>query len=101
MKSRLVSFVSVFLSVGLVPCGSSAATSQPTVGYVSCGGSASSTTPSPTSTQGHWQVILTVKTAAVDFGITGIALDAKGNLYLAELDDSRIYKYSTSGKCLG
>jgi tripartite motif-containing protein 71 len=101
MKSRLASFVSVFLSVGLVSCGSSAATSPPTAGYVSCGGSTSSTTPGSTSTQGHWQVILTVKTAAVDFGITGIALDAQGNLYLAELDDSRIYKYSTSGKCLG
>jgi tripartite motif-containing protein 71 len=45
-------------------------------------------------------VILTVKTAAVDFGVTGIALDDKGNLFLAEFDDSRIYKYSPSGKLL-
>jgi tripartite motif-containing protein 71 len=42
-------------------------------------------------------VVLTVKTSSVDLGITGIALDGKGNLFLAEFDDSRIYKYSTSG----
>lgn len=61
---------------------------------VSCGGS-TATTPAPS-----WQVILTVKTDAVDLGITGIALDGKGNLFLAEFDDSKIYKYSTSGKLL-
>jgi sugar lactone lactonase YvrE len=43
-------------------------------------------------------VILTVKTDSVDLGITGIALDRQGHLFLAEFDDSRIYKYSTSGK---
>jgi tripartite motif-containing protein 71 len=102
MRSRVVSFVSAFLSVGLVSCGSSAATtaSGPTVGYVSCGGAAPSTLPGSTSTQGNWQVILTVKTTGVNFGITGIALDAQGNLYLAEFDDSRIYKYSAAGSCL-
>jgi DNA-binding beta-propeller fold protein YncE len=45
-------------------------------------------------------VLLTVKTAAVDFGIPGIALDGHGNLYVAEFDDNLIYKYSTSGKLL-
>jgi hypothetical protein len=34
-------------------------------------------------------VILTVKTSAVNLGITGIALDGQGNLYLAEFDDDR------------
>jgi DNA-binding beta-propeller fold protein YncE len=45
-------------------------------------------------------VILTVKTTYVNLGIAGVAFDANGNLYLAEFDDSRIYKYSTSGKLL-
>jgi NHL repeat len=42
-------------------------------------------------------VILTVKTPAVSFGIAGVALDGQGNLYLTEMDDDLIYKYSTSG----
>jgi tripartite motif-containing protein 71 len=102
MRSRLVSFVSVFLSVGLLCCGSSATTTvlSPKVSYVPCVGSAPSTLPGSTSTQGNWQVILTVKTTGVNFGITGIAIDRQGNLYLAEFDDSRIYKYSASGSCL-
>jgi tripartite motif-containing protein 71 len=47
-----------------------------------------------------WQLVLTVKTAGINFGIPGIALDGHGNLYVAELDDNLIYKYSTSGKLL-
>jgi tripartite motif-containing protein 71 len=43
-------------------------------------------------------VILSVKTASVDFGISGIALDGTGNLFLAEFDDDLIYKYSLAGK---
>jgi hypothetical protein len=79
-----VSFVSVFLALCLV----------------SCGGSAATPAPSHASNQSSWQVILTVKTSAVGKGIAGVALDGKGNLYLAEFDDDRIYKYSTSGKLL-
>jgi sugar lactone lactonase YvrE len=33
-------------------------------------------------------------------GISGIVLDGHSNMYLAEFDDDRIYKYSTSGKLL-
>jgi tripartite motif-containing protein 71 len=97
-----VSVVGVLLTISVASCGGSAATPapSPTVGYVSCSGSAASTPSSSTSTQGDWQVILTVNTAGVDLGITGIALDGQGNLYLAEFDDSRVYKYSTSGECL-
>jgi len=62
---------------------------------VSCGGSAA---PSHASNQSNWQVILTVTTPGVDFGIPGIALDGHGNLYLVEFDDDRIYEYSTSGE---
>jgi tripartite motif-containing protein 71 len=61
----------------------------------SCGGS---TGTSAVSNPSGWQVILTVKTDAVSFGIPGIALDGHGNLYAAELDDNLIYKYSISGK---
>jgi tripartite motif-containing protein 71 len=43
-------------------------------------------------------VILTVKTAAVSFGIAGVALDGRGNIYLTEMDDDLIYEYTTSGK---
>jgi hypothetical protein len=66
----------------------------------SCGGSAATPAPSHASNESAWQVILTVKTAAVDFGIPGIALDGHGNLFAAEFDDNLIYKYSTSGKLL-
>jgi tripartite motif-containing protein 71 len=84
MWSRFVSLMSVLLTISVVSCGGSVATSA----------------PSATSTQGSWQVILTVKAATGLFGITGVALDRQGNLYLAEFDDDRIYKYSTSGKLL-
>jgi DNA-binding beta-propeller fold protein YncE len=80
MKKRLASFFGVFLTASLVSCGGSVAR--------------------PTSPGNSWQVILTVKTSMVDLGIPGIALDSHGNLYLAEFDDSRIYKYSTAGKLL-
>jgi DNA-binding beta-propeller fold protein YncE len=51
-------------------------------------------------------VILTVNTSQTcfdplgncGFGIAGIVLDGKGNLYLTEFDDDLIYKYTTSGK---
>jgi tripartite motif-containing protein 71 len=76
MKRPLASFVGVLLTFCLVSCGGSAAPSS----------------------QSSWQVILTVKTAAVNFGIPGIVLDGHGNLYLAELDDNLIYKYSLTGK---
>lgn len=68
------------------------------ISTVSCGGSVATPAASPTSTQSGWQVILTVKTAAVEFGIAGIALDGKGNLYLTEMDDDLIYEYTTSGQ---
>jgi hypothetical protein len=69
-----------------------------TISVTSCGGSAAA----------PWHVILTVKTGvscfgAADncgYGIAGVALDGQGNLYLAEMDDDLIYKYSTSGKLL-
>ncbi len=73
-----VSLAGVIVSVCLVSCGGSAATSH-------------------TPTQSSWQVILTVNSARVDLGIPGILLDGQGNLYLAEFDDDRIYKYSISG----
>jgi tripartite motif-containing protein 71 len=79
MKKRLPPFASALVSVCLVSCGGSAATSH-------------------TTNQSTWQVVLSVKTAAVDFGITGIALDGKGDLFLAEFDDDLIYKYSLAGK---
>lgn len=63
----------------------------------SCGGSTPAAHP---AAQGTWQAILTVQSGYVDLGITGIALDGQGNLFLAEFDDSEIYKYSTSGKLL-
>ena len=63
----------------------------------SCGGSAST---SHAANQSNWQLILTVATSGVTKGISGIALDGSGNLYLAEFDDNRIYKYSVSGKLL-
>jgi tripartite motif-containing protein 71 len=71
--------VSIFLAVCLAACGGPTATSH-------------------ASNQSSWQVILTVKTDAVNFGIPGIALDGHGNLYVAELDDNLIYKYSLTGK---
>ncbi len=81
MKSRFQSFVSVVMSVGLM----------------SCAGSAASPVASPT-----WQAILTVNTSSLGgFGIAGIALDGKGNLYLTEMDDALIYEYTTSGKTRG
>jgi len=42
--------------------------------------------------------VLTVKTSSANFGVPGIALDGHGNLYLAELDDNLIYKYSLTGR---
>jgi sugar lactone lactonase YvrE len=80
--SNAGSLVSVFLALCLA----------------SCGGSASTPTPSHASAQNGWQLILTVNTVAVNFGIPGIVLDGHGNLYLAELDDNLIYKYSLTGK---
>lgn len=62
---------------------------------ISCGGSAP---PPDVSSQSAWKVILTVKTTTINFGIPGILLDGHGNIYLAELDDNLIYKYSISGK---
>jgi DNA-binding beta-propeller fold protein YncE len=90
MRGRSASLVSIVVALCLASCGGSAATSA----------------PSPTSAQSNWQVILTVKTSqscfgpldGCGFGIAGIALDGQGNLYLAELDDNLIYKYTTSGK---
>lgn len=68
-----------------------------TLGITSCAGSAA---PSHASSQRSWQVILTVATSTNIKGISGIVLDGRGNMYLAEFDDDRIYKYSTSGKLL-
>jgi sugar lactone lactonase YvrE len=68
------------------------------VAVASCGGSAATPSPSPSSTKSNWQVILTVDSQRHDFGIAGIALDGQGNLYLTEMDDDLIYKYTTSGK---
>ena len=82
---RVASCASLFLSVCLMSCSGSVATPAQT----------------HASNQSAWQVILTVKTTGVNLGIAGVALDGKGNLYLAEFDDDRIYKYSTSGKVLG
>jgi sugar lactone lactonase YvrE len=45
-------------------------------------------------------VIVSVATSTNIKGISGIVLDGRGNMYLAEFDDDRIYKYSTSGKLL-
>ena len=64
----------------------------------SCGGSAAAPTLSGASTQSSWQVILTIDTKYIDFGIAGIALDGRGNLYLTEMDQDLIYEYTTSGK---
>ncbi len=82
MRNRFASFASALLTISLASCGGSAATSA----------------HSPALKQSAWQVILTVKTPGVDFGIPGIALDGHGNLYLVEFDDDLIYEYSTSGK---
>lgn len=81
MKKCLASFLGVFLTAGLVSCAGSVATPA-----------------SPTSSPTEWQVVLTVKTAAIQFGISGILLDGHGNIYVAELDDNLIYTYSTTGK---
>jgi tripartite motif-containing protein 71 len=81
MKSRPLAFVGIWLALCLT----------------SCGGSAAAPATTSTPTQSSWQVILTVNSPRVDFGIPGIVLDGKGNLYLAEFDDSWIYKYTTSG----
>jgi tripartite motif-containing protein 71 len=70
-----------------------------------CGGSAATSASSPTSTPSSWQVVLTVKTSytcfgplsGCAFGISGLALDGHGNLYLTEMDDGLIYEYTTSG----
>jgi tripartite motif-containing protein 71 len=72
----------------------------PVLFLMSCGGSTATPATSHSPNQSAWQVILTVKTTSVNLGIAGVALDGNGNLYLAEFDDSRIYKYSTSGNLL-
>lgn len=82
MRTRFGSLVSVVMSVCVVSCAGSAATP------------ASTSTP----TQSSWQVIMTVNSARVDYGIPGIALDGQGNLYLAEFDDDWIYKYTIFGE---
>jgi secreted PhoX family phosphatase len=81
MTGRLASLASVVLPLYLASCGGSAA-------------------PSHASSQSSWQVILTVATSGASKGISGVVLDGQGNMYLAEFDDDRIYKYSTSGKLL-
>jgi DNA-binding beta-propeller fold protein YncE len=89
VSRRLACFASALLSICLVSCGSSTAT--PAAGNA--------------ATQSHWQVILTVKTSSSSldplsgggFGIAGIVLDRRGNLYLTEMDDALIYEYSTAG----
>jgi tripartite motif-containing protein 71 len=81
MKKRLAAFASALLSACLA----------------SCGGSAPTAVATSTSTQSSWQVIITVKTSGVSFGIPGILLDGKGNLFVAEFDDDLIYEYTTSG----
>jgi tripartite motif-containing protein 71 len=65
-----------------------------------CGGSAAALAHTPTSAS--WQVVLTVSTTGGvrHLGITGVTLDAQGNLFLAEFDDDVIYKYSPSGRQL-
>jgi tripartite motif-containing protein 71 len=68
------------------------------IGMASCGGSAVTPAPAPTSAGNGWQVVLTVNTAAINFGIPGILLDGHGNIYVAELDDNLVYKYSLTGK---
>lgn len=68
------------------------------ISTASCGGSGPTAAPSHASSQSRWQVVVTVKTAAISYGIPGIALDGHGNLYVTELDDNLIYEYSTSGK---
>jgi tripartite motif-containing protein 71 len=67
------------------------------VSLAACGGSPATI---PASSKGSWQVLLTVATSTNIKGISGIVLDGQGNMYLAEFDDDRIYKYSTSGKLL-
>jgi DNA-binding beta-propeller fold protein YncE len=60
----------------------------------------------PTPTQSNWQVVLTLSgssgnsdpLAGGGFGIAGIALDGRGNLYLTEMDDALIYEYTTAGE---
>jgi DNA-binding beta-propeller fold protein YncE len=74
--TRAMSLASAFISVSLISCGGSPA-KPPTTG---------------------WQEVLSVTSTSLDLGISGIALDGQGNLFLAEFDDSRIYKYSTAGK---
>ena len=69
------------------------------VSLMSCGGSTAATAPSHTAIQSDWQLLITVKPggAVRNLGITGVTLDSRGNLYLAEFDEDLIYKYSTSG----
>jgi tripartite motif-containing protein 71 len=80
-RLRIASLAGALLMVSLAACGGSPATS-------------------PASSKSSWQVILTVATSTNVKGISGIALDGHGNLYLAEFDDDRIYEYSSSGKPL-
>lgn len=63
------------------------------------GGSAATPATSPPAAGNSWQVILTVNTSIFGrFGIAGVALDGKGNLYLTEMDDDLIYVYTTAGQ---
>jgi tripartite motif-containing protein 71 len=94
LRARLVSSLGILLAFNLASCGGSTATPAESP--------ASAAIPTPTTAQGGWQLVLTVKTLTpgVNFGIPGIALDGQGHLFVAELDDNRIYKYATSGKLL-
>ncbi|HEV3103892.1 MAG TPA: 6-bladed beta-propeller [Candidatus Dormibacteraeota bacterium] len=75
------------------------------VGLVSCGGGSSTQAPASASTQNSWQVVLTLTGSSANsdplagggFGIAGIVLDGRGNLYLTEMDDAFIYEYTTAG----
>ena len=85
-----MSSLGIFLAFTLASCGGSAQNAS---------SSASVATPTPT-TQGGWQLVLTVPSPGISYGIPGIALDGQGDVFIAELDDNRIYKYATSGKLL-
>ena len=65
----------------------------------SCGGSTAAPAQTPASSANTWQVVLTINSTSGGryLGITGVTLDARGNLFLADLDNDLIYKYSPSG----
>ncbi|HEV2476651.1 MAG TPA: 6-bladed beta-propeller [Candidatus Dormibacteraeota bacterium] len=85
-----MSSLGIFLAFTLASCGGSTQNAS---------SSASAATPTP-KTQGGWQLVLTVPSPGISYGIPGIALDGQGDVFIAELDDNRIYKYATSGKLL-